>query len=540
MTQDHRGKPGLAVAPARLAGPAERRRSVLAATAVGLATVVIVAIGWFGSHSDAGSTAEPSRSPDAGQGAARRTPGPAGSAAPLESFWTGPYPSGEIAMHWPDLGFVDLDTGRVSPVIRDPGRGALVRDPYSGGWICICISVAPGAPPSVTEIQLVRISADARAIRHTVIDAVVLDAGPDADVDSHVDVAFSPDRRLAYLATSRLTSSGWQIALERLDLSTGFGLERVDVLTVPLAAIPGLDNRDIHPDVHATGPSIRVSPDGRMLIGWAAIDERAASGAVHSEPLAWAVPLGSDGALGAVSRVSSAAATSHPCEWTGFVTPDVIITVCPTQTVDDSGRLNGSDIGVRTYRPDGSEISSATIAGGFLAFYGEPLIDQANALVYLWDPHRDRLTTIDVRDGRIGVIPDRGVTRRASMAAVWSRPDSSLARNADGLVIGAPDLDRLYALAQSTPLGAASPSGTAIVVLDAVTQRVLDRWPAQGAYSSVAVTDDGRWVVAGAAASPGDVNAGLPSMAVHDPATGQVGAWFTGLDTSAPPLLGSP
>ncbi|MGH2407842.1 MAG: hypothetical protein ACRDF7_07195 [Candidatus Limnocylindrales bacterium] len=539
MTHERRGGSGLAVPTARLGGRSERRRSTLAAAVIGLATVSVVAIGWLGGQSkDRSATAAAAASALAGHGTSP-SQRPIATPRAAEIFWSGPHPGGEIALQAPDVGLVDLATGHLTRVARDPARGALVPSEAGAGWICICTSVVEGAPPVVTRVDLVHISDDATVVRHTIIADLRPAGDASVDVATGVDVAVSRDQRWAYLATSLLTGAGWQIGLERFDLKYGAVPNQMEVLTVPRAVIPGLANRDIHPDVHASGPSIRLSPDGRTLIGWAAIDERSPTGAVHSQPLAWVVDIDADGTFGQVRQLATPAATAHPCDWTGFATPDVIVTVCPFLSLDDSGRMAGTDIDVRTWRPDGSQISSATIAGGFLASYGQPVIDQTHGLVYIWDPHRSRLLLIDVHDGFITVVPDLTI-RQTLHQAFWSRPDSSLAADADGLLVGDPVAHRLYALALSTDAGASPPGASSIVVLDADTQRVLDRWPVQGVYASLGVSPNGRWLVAGAAAGQDDVNAGLPSMAVHDPATGIVAAWFSGLDLTAPPLLGLP
>jgi hypothetical protein len=86
-------------------------------------------------------------------------------------------------------------------------------------------------------------------------------------------------------------------------------------------------------------------------------------------------------------------------------------------------------------------------------------------------------------------------------------------------IAGSPDGRLLYAAGVGQRGGSSG-----IWVFDAHTLRLLERWPASAAYESLALLDDGRWLLA--IGRPGVADDGRPadwktSVTVHDTRTGR-------------------
>jgi hypothetical protein len=410
---------------------------------------------------------------------------PSGRTFPPDVERLGDIPSMAIpALGFGGLSWFETDTAE----IRSLREGWVVEWVFTwadGSTACICHRRAEDDPNQVRHL-LWFMPGGAPS------NSFALDRWPlPAEERTVAAVAWDPTAAAMYVASAVERPDGWEVRLSLLD-STG---EPHATVTLDDAAVPGVDvgmPRDM---------SVWIAPDGRR----ARVRLGGAQGQGTGRPQSKSWDVAIDGAE--LGRPEEVPAPQLPpdtvCGPEGWATPSAFVAVCRVPgTGDRDGLLLLRDR--VDSEPDQLELGDA---GGTTAW----VVDQTSGQVFGWDPFEHRLTrangadlghdshAFDFRSGADAVPPDaRWPDPREGRAAWLPRANRPLppgfelrplVGSADGSVIHAAgyapetDVDRLD-------------DSSGIWTFDADTLRVVAHWPAVGTYDSLALTPDGRYVIA--------------------------------------------
>jgi hypothetical protein len=268
--------------------------------------------------------------------------------------------------------------------------------------------------------------------------------------------------------------------------------------------------------------------------------------------MAWTIDLdvGAGGvALGHTSTFGEAAADRlRQCVWAAWTAADEITAVCWPR---DQATLT---LGASVLRADLSEVRRADITGTMQDWFAEPILDLANRAVYLWQPTSHVLHRLDLDQGRgdrIEVDPDSTVGGLGTgpggppsrKQPHWSTLQSDLRPWNMPQMIAEPGGSRLFALGSvQGRRGDGGPdfASTGVWVFDAREFSVVDRWAPLTGYNSLALSDDGRWLMA--AGIPGVDADGKPatwqaSLTILDAADGRPALQLGSLGTNVQVLM---
>jgi hypothetical protein len=205
--------------------------------------------------------------------------------------------------------------------------------------------------------------------------------------------------------------------------------------------------------------------------------------------------------------------------------------------------LHRASMTVPVLQLDGRPIAGVSFDLSAQARVADPLIDVANRIVYFWEPETHVLHRLDLIYGtsaQIDVSPSRGATTAIAtpvagveplenLSPTWTGVSSDLALYATPQLVAEPGGTRLFAI--GTAVGTAGGNrgwlagSTGVWVFDTRTFVNVDHWPAAAAYTSIALSPDGRWLTA---VGQGDVDvAGNPSgwdasVSIHDTVNGRL------------------
>jgi hypothetical protein len=362
----------------------------------------------------------------------------------------------------------------------------------------------------------------------------------------------SPDGRIAYLAVGERGLDRWTIHLDEIDLEHGRPLGSPKLATVDVSppAVPAPSSGEAPVDTYLDGPTTRLSPNGRQLLVLASVNPNTESG----EPVrkGWLVDI----AGSSIDPIGNARPVDGPvldrlasCGWTTWLGPEELLTTCweASDVLDQATMtlhaLHRASMTVPVLQLDGRPIAGVSFDLSAQARVADPLIDVANRIVYFWEPETHVLHRLDLIYGtsaQIDVSPSRGATTAIAtpvagveplenLSPTWTGVSSDLALYATPQLVAEPGGTRLFAI--GTAVGTAGGNrgwlagSTGVWVFDTRTFVNVDHWPAAAAYTSIALSPDGRWLTA---AGQGGVDvAGNPSgwdasVSIHDTVDGRL------------------
>jgi hypothetical protein len=413
-------------------------------------------------------------------------------------------------------GYVERSSGRLLPIDIE-ANGHLIPA-GADGWLCVCESRPWSSDTERVVVRLVRVGNDGR-LGEVVVERE-LTAARSAPTDGHVvsvDGAVAPGGATAALGwVGRQEDGSWRFEVELVRLRPD-GVAGAAVVA-ELPPEPGT--------VEANGPFLSFDPSGTWLAAglWALHESQA--GASFAAPR-WIIPL-FDGRPGDVRPLADTPVVAEGqsdefCNEEGWAESGMYAAVCVdpggTRTIrrwsPDGRALEPLDPGP-TFQVDGIGIRLGGMAGTILA----------------WDPYGHRLSSMDIVGGDIRVSPRGGGPPDYPGDGVPLTDRSMLFGNPGAFAVTS-DGDRAYALGEATGPGDSTVGGpeapvrsTGVWVLDLATRRIIDHWPATARYHQIAVSPDGREVIAVGMAgmdADGRANPGqLHSITVFDAVTGDV------------------
>ena len=192
---------------------------------------------------------------------------------------------------------------------------------------------------------------------------------------------------------------------------------------------------------------------------------------------------------------------------------------------------------VTTFRLDGSRLAGIDYTPDPETWIADPVLDVANRRLYLWSPVAHKFDVIELDSGnvqRLAVGPDlssqvSGVAiGRATQPPAWATMYSDYVPLSSPALLADPRGTRLFAIGmkdgpESSDRGRWLGS-TGIWVFDAGGFSAIDHWAPLTSYSSLGLSDDGRWLLA--SGNPGTDADGNPatwqtSLTILDAADGR-------------------
>jgi len=553
------------IVPTRIGGsggsgrPGGRRRRLPIALVIAVA-IAIPAIAWMGPRIE--------WRPEVDLSFLRPTPTPIPSttarpiyrptaipATPLPDLTVvaGEHPTKPFPLDVDGLRLVDPATGKLGDAMDlRLDRDAVFAAPDGNGWWCVCFNRVQTSASETVGVEIRRVDGTGRRTSRQPIGEYASNALPPAsDFYDRFDLELAPDGRTAYLASATRSGNAWTVAVETIDVQAGKLTGHLDLGSVdatPMAGPSPPPDQGVN-DSYLAGPLIRLSPDGRRLLVWTWVDRYTWNGEQGSStPMAWTIDLevaGGGVALGHPTAFAEAAADRlRQCVWAAWTAADEITAICWP-------RYQGTmTLGASILRADLSEVRRTDITGRRQDWFAEPILDQANRAVYLWQPTGHALHRLDIDQGRadrIDVDPDATVGGPGTGSGAppsgkqpqWSTMQSDLRLWNIPQVIPEQGGSRLFAIGSTQngrgDGGADFASTTGIWVFDAREFTVVDRWAPVAAYNSLGISDDGRWLMA--AGIPGVDADGKPatwqaSLTILDAADGRPALQLGSLGTN--------
>jgi DNA-binding beta-propeller fold protein YncE len=471
-----------------------------------------------------------------------RRPTPAPLATPLPTVEiNGPeIPTEHRLVYGNGRQILDLGTGTLRPFGEGYGDVAWT---LGDEIVCVCVVRPDETVPSQPTLRFGRFDLTGAPIfERDLVSLVGVVAVP--EMSEGFNIAAAMDTAVGRLVVVDVLRRppDWVVELHVVDAETGELLDSVVVDTFPVAfeepqrgASPGTDGGtpDGPPDgVYAWASAVAVAPDGGpAYVTVARSDVR--GGQWTTRNLEWLVSIVDD-RLGRPTPVpphDSLAPDRWCVGWPTFVDAGLVVQVCASP----SPSFETTSWSVRRVTTGGTSLGDVPIGalqyGGSIAAI---VVDRARRAVYLWDPFRHLVSRVDVDDGRLhegAVIESMLPGDRVSSNRSWIGVDPGL--------MASPDGTRIYALGLAAATRDVSPS-TGVWVFDAETLALLDHWEPRALLTSLAVSDDGRFVYAVGAAEhdvDGNRNPGWQaSVTAYDATTGEIavlygaigkGQWFS-------------
>lgn len=334
--------------------------------------------------------------------------------------------------------------------------------------------------------------------------------------------------------------SAWRSGLDVVEVATGRltrGPLLPDLPLVSDGSIPGRPGTAADSSgapVYAGAPQVVVSPDGRRFVATQSvmIAQQMAVGRRFAGRLAGGRI---EGVVPAVTGPGTFGADDcFDVLGESFAGNDVYAGLCSSRSTTI----------LRRVAPDGGPIGDTELpglaVGGFGFFGNASVVDLATGVAYYWSAFNWTVVKVDLASGLIlarEVLPGPTAAANDPLTALaalgrsfgsWLAPSALAKVYLDPAIALSPDGSRLYLLTtNATDPTEASAVSVGVLVVDATTLAVLDRWAPTADFVSIAVSRNGRFVYA---AGLSDVRAdGKPapyesSVTVFDTADGTVRA----------------
>lgn len=469
------------------------------------------------------------------------TPFPTATPLPPITIGTWPLPSEPLPIDATGFRLIDPSTGTLGPgpdVRLD--NDAVFREVGGDGWWCVCFAHTPQVDAESVDVTVRQFDRNLTEINRFVIATYksVAPAGQFVGVGS--DLERSADGRIAYLAIGERNQERWTIRLAAIDIEHGnlLGSTKLATIRLPAQPQPAPSSGGAPIDSYLDGPTMRLSPDGRQLLVVASVYPNTESGQPGRH--AWFVDVAGDAStqpIGAIRPVDARLlAQLASCGLMTWSAPDELLMTC----WDQFGVSSRPKISTSMFDLAGRQTGGASFELSDGANFAAPLIDKANGLVYFWEPGSHMLHRLDLRRGRsdqvvvdpaspqisnlvpiVGPIPERPPVWTTSSPAFPTYPSQ---------LIAAPGETRIYALGMA-PTGTALASrdwrsgSTGVWVFDTSLFSLVDHWPAAAAYTTIALTPDGRWLTAAGQNGvdvAGNAAGWDSSVSIHDTVDGRL------------------
>jgi hypothetical protein len=433
---------------------------------------------------------------------------PPATPLPAITVGEGRHPTVPFAVDVNGMRLADPATGSLGPPFDIRGDlDSIFSEPDGTGWWCLCYRRTPGDNSETATVEMRRVSPSGQVtFRRQIGEYTSTAPTPSQDFYNRFDLVVSRDQRTAYLSSATRSGLEWSVAIEAIDLRTGNVTPRTDLGTV---AIPPITGPTPPPDQgftesYLSGPSVRMSPDGRRVLVWTSIEKYSPTGESQGSIAdGWLIDV--DAAAGAVGRVTplapSLANRLRACAWAAWTGPDELAAVCwPTDP-------NIIDVSLVVLTPDGTERGHVDIHDATNSWIADPILDRANRRVYLWQPNAHVLSRIDL-DGLTvqGLQVDPAATgggQPGSQGGSGSVPEwapftSDLHMYYGPSFIAEPGTGRLFGIGMLQQEGNErySFTSTGVWVFDGPKLELLDHWAATAGYGSIGLSPDGRWLFA--------------------------------------------
>ena len=547
---------GFEVAPVRIGGPGTGRnrpgRGRLPIIAVVIVALAIPAVAFAGPRiewrpeidllallpSDPPPTPEPTRTPRP-----RVTPAPTSTPLPDVTVADGPRPADPLPIHVSAFRLIDPATGELSERTNlRLDRDAIFAAP-GGRWTCVCLERLYAGHSESVQVTIRSLDRDLRELMRKDVATYRSEAEPPAqDYGVRLEIERSPDGRYAYLAVGERRIDHWLLHVDTVDLVSGTIVDSAALGSVvaPAAVVPE-PSANVDPsmviDTYLGGPYIKLAPSGGRAVVHGAVETYdPTKNEAESTRFGWFADIAPDGtSLGPASPMSAAWNDALAmCSWLTWLTEEELVAQC-WQAFRGAP---GSTVNVRSFDLDGAIIADVAVKVSPNWGVGEPLFDRANRTAWMWDPLEHVLHRVDLRTGsadRIDPDPDAPAPVPIVPPPTGATPDWTSALSASQVWFGSsitfdPDGTRLYAAGFSQdPSGGdvhVWPGGSSGVwVFDAASFALVDHWPAAAAYASVALSPNGRWLMAAGQAGidvDGKPTGWEASLTVHDTVDGRV------------------
>jgi hypothetical protein len=563
---DRRGDHGFAVATQSIRGgtggrrPRAPRRIGVAIVLIG--SVALVVVGFVGPRIsgppsfDLGYFATPTThgtpSPTATPTLVNQTP-PVTPLPVLTRPDDAPALDGQLILTGSAIQRLDLATGRIETL--------LPMTPWQDGVIhlgvdrvaCLCIETGYGDQGPTRTVRLTQVDTVSGAT--VTSELATYRTSPDATQDQPdplFDAAVDRTATHGLLAVAARTAGDWRISVRAFDPRAGASGPAHPLGPIPIPPFPGLSQSPAPSDapttssVYLDGPRIRLSPDGRTAFVFAVAQRYSDNGEPAIAREAWRLRLAADGSVEDVAPFADLAELSVYCAWIAFTANDRLTAICGEPEPTDQ---SGTRWSARVFDSDGRLVRTIAVLSSGPYGYVEPLVDDANGRLFLWDQVGLKLVRVDVDDGSVvsatfdpAASSAAGVTRGdASGTPSWRDTESALQQSPYDLLAGSPDGSRLFATGfqPREEVDFYGQRSLGVFVIDPETLALLQHWAPIANDITITVLSDDRVVVGG---QPGMNAAGdqVPwegSLTIRATANGTVLARYGRVSTDMPAVL---
>lgn len=419
-----------------------------------------------------------------------------------------------------DISLVDLGSGTIGGSIARTQWPSVTNVTAAGVVVCMCITTSEpidGAPTRF-DVRLKTFTRAATSIRDVPVEALVGKPDPRGPATSaeHVatSVSFSPHDRLAFVGWSTQDASVWHSGVIIVDIGAGSVTGR---LTLPDMTTGAGDARRMVAAPQVLG---MAGDDGLFLArSWA----EWGSANTETEP----------------TRVGDDAYTASIADGAGSdVAPLPDAANCGPSFVRAGARPGGGfwvtclslggSLTLRRVAADGTSLGSESMARTGFVDGDTTAVSADGGTFFGWDPGSSTLTKVDLSTG--DRANQRFVAAAASldpMTAIggWLAPVADAKTILRGAILLSPDGSLVYLLATQPVRDERFPTGSAgILVVDAASLQVVDRWPPTADLTSMALSSDGSLLYAaglpGVDASGAQMRGQGASVTVYETATG--------------------
>jgi hypothetical protein len=424
-----------------------------------------------------------------------------------------------------DIALVDLAAGTIGGSFARAQWPSAMTVTADGVVVCICITTDRPVDgyPTRFDLRLKTFTRATTPIRDTSLGVVI--GSPDARTPAprleHVLTSawFSPDDRYAVLGWSARESGGWHSQLVLVDIDAG---ALADVQELPGMTAGEGDARRLVSAPRVLG----MDADGNLLVARAWAEWGSAN--TDTEPIeqgddAFTSSLAAGGAA-ALTPFSEAASCGPSFLRAGPRPGGGIWVTCLSYR---------NSLTIRRLGADGTNLGSESVARTGFVEGDTTAVSPDGGTFYAWDPGSAALMRVDLATGaRTDQRLPATTAAFDPLTAIgrWLAPGTDAKSILRGAILVSPDASRLYLLTTLAVAEERDPTGSSgILVVDAQTLTVLDRWPPTADFMSMALSPDGGLLYA----------AGLPGVdAAGDRSLGQ-GASVTVFDTTsgAPQLI---
>jgi hypothetical protein len=348
------------------------------------------------------------------------------------------------------------------------------------------------------------------------------------------EATLARDGQTLFLGVSLRQGRSWSRRVEVIDVRRGTVIQTVPFPPVTPqgggsssgspGASPDVPEPSTPPGIFASAPAIRVAPDGHALVIRTSTVERGEDRIKY-----WTARLvnGRIGAVRALGGEAQPLAAPGCGAGDGFASSTIYYAFC----YPSGGRhvlrrvtLEGRDLG---------DISLHALGDG-----GSGRVhDETTGKWFIWSPFARTIIRLDPATGRVEAIatlamgtagrtgPEALLASLGRRVGEWLAPVAMAKMYLDPSIALSPDGTRLYVLGVSSSSFEQMGGSTGVWVLDARSLSVVDHWRPTADFTSLLLSEDGRWAFAAGMPefdAQGNRNDWPASVTAYDAATGNV------------------